>query len=150
MKKNKWLLTALAALILVTAVAAVWHLTTRQTAAAGTLRIEAGGQVTELPLSKLPLTAVKGTVVNGKGEEKTIDALGTSLADVLAQADVTGYAQVTVVADDEYSATVTAEEIAQPDKVYLLMENGERPQLLVFGDANSKRNVSDVIRLVVQ
>ncbi len=150
MQKNKWLLAALAALILVTAVAAVWHLTTRQTAAAGTLRIEAGGQVTELPLSKLPLTAVKGTVVNGKWEEKAIDALGTSLADVLAQADVTGYTQVTVVADDEYSATVTAEEIAQPDKVYLLMENGERPQLLVFGDANSKRNVSDVIRLVVQ
>lgn len=150
MKKNKWLLAALAALILVTAVAAVWHLATRQTSAAGTLRIEAGGQVTELPLSKLPLTAVKGTVVNGKGEEKTIDAPGTSLADALAQADVTRCTQVTVVADDEYSATVTAEEIAQPDKVYLLMQEGERPQLLVFGDANSKRNVSDVIRLVVQ
>ncbi len=150
MKKNKWLLAALAALILVTAVAAVWHLSTRQTAAAGTLRIEAGGQLTELPLSKLSLTAVKGTVVNGKGEEKPIDAPGTPLADVLARADVTGYTQVTVVADDEYSATVTAEEIAQPDKVYLLMQEGDRPQLLVFGDANSKRNVSDVIRLVVQ
>jgi len=68
----------------------------------------------------------------------------------LAQAGIDEYAQVTAVADDGYSAVVTREEIEEFDKVFLLLEEGEQPQLLVFGDANSKRNVSGVIRLIVE
>ena len=58
--------------------------------------------------------------------------------------------QVTVTADDEYSAVVTAEELAAPDKVYLIAQEEDGVQLVVFGDSNSKRNVSNVVRVTVE
>lgn len=149
MKKNKFLIILLVVLVIITAGAALWHNATRVTAPEGTLRVEAGEAVTQIPLSQLTLTAVQGTVVNGKGEESVIDSQGILLSQVLEQAGVSQYTQVEVVADDEYSAVVTREEIVQPDKVYLLLGEDGQPQLIVFGDKNSKRNVSGVIRLVV-
>ena len=53
------------------------------------------------------------------------------------------------VADDEYSAMVSKDELDQTDKVYLLVGTEDRSQLVVFGDENSKRNVSGIIRLGV-
>lgn len=150
MKMNKQLIVVIAALVIITAAVATVHLSTRSTPRDGALRIEADGQVTDLALSKLELTLVQGTVVNGKGEVKAIDSQGELLSSVLEKAGITEYSQVGVVADDEYSVTVTASEIAEADRVYLLMENGEKLQLTVFGDPNSKRNVSNVIRLVVE
>lgn len=149
MKKNKFLIVLLIVLVVVTAGAAVWHNATRVTAPQGTLRVECGDTVTEISLDQLQLSPVQGTVVNGKGEERTIDDQGVLLSQVLEQAGVSDYAQVEAVADDEYSATVTKDEIDQLDKVYLLVGEEDRPQLVVFGDENSKRNVSGVIRLVV-
>lgn len=149
MKKNRFLILFLVVLVVVSAGVAIWHNTTRVTAPEGTLRIEYGETVTQLPLDQLTLTSVQGTLVNGKGEERTIDGQGILLSQVLNQAGISEYAQVEAVADDEYSAIVTKEEIDQPDQVYLLLEQEERPQLVVFGDENSKRNVSGVIRLVV-
>lgn len=149
MKKNKLTIIIVAVLVIITAIIAAVHLSSRVSPPKGVLRIEAAGKVTELPLSQLELTNVHGTVVNGKGEERTVDAQGLLLSDVLAQAGVSTYAEVTVVADDEYTAVVTADEVEASDRVFLLIEAGEQPQLLVFGDTNSKRNVSNVIRLVV-
>lgn len=150
MKKNRLTIAIIAALVVITAIIAAVHLSTRTAPPGGILRIEAGGQATDLALSKLELTPVQGTVVNGKGEKRTINAQGVPLSGVLSQAGITTYTKVAAVADDEYSATVTAEEIAEPDRVFLLIDEEERPQLLVFGDSNSKRNVSNVIRLVVE
>lgn len=140
----------MAALLVLTAALAVIHLGSRTAVPEETLRVEAGGKTVELALSELTPQAVHGVVVNGKGEERTVDAQGAPLSQVLAQAGVTQYLQVTVVADDEYSAVVTAEEIEAEDRVFLLLEEGERPRLVVFGDSNSKRNVSGVIRLVAE
>ena len=150
MKKNKLVIAVIAALLIITAVVAAVHLSTRSVPPSGTLQIDAEGKVTDFALNKLDLAPVQGTVVNGKGEEKTVDSQGELLSSVLEKAGVTEYTQVTVTANDEYSVTVTAEEIAETDRVYLLLEDGEQVRLLVFGDSNSKRNVSDVIRLVVE
>ena len=150
MKKNKLVIAVIAALLIITAVVAAVHLSTRSVPPSGTLQIDAEGKVTDFALNKLDLTPVQGTVVNGKGEEKTVDSQGELLSSVLEKAGVTEYTQVTVTANDEYSVTVTAEEIAETDRVYLLLEDGKQVRLLVFGDSNSKRNVSDVIRLVVE
>lgn len=150
MKKNKFTIVIIAVLVIITAVIAAVHLSTRSTPPDGTLRIETGGQITDLALSKLELTPVQGTIVNDKGEEKSIDSQGELLSGVLEKAGITEHTQVNVVADDEYSVTVTAEEIAEADRVYLLLEDGDELRLLVFGDSNSKRNVSNVIRLVVE
>ena len=115
----------------------------------GTVLVEYGGKVEELSLDRVELTAVRGTVINGKGQERRVDAQGAPLSAVLAEAGITSYTQAAVTADDEYSVTVTQEEAAAPDWVFLIVQEGERPQLLVFGDANSKRNVTNVIRLTV-
>lgn len=138
-------------LILVTAAAAAFHLTTRAAVPEGVLCVElAGGQTKELSLEKLKLVSVQGTVVNGKGEECAVDTQGLLLAEVLQEAGVTEYAVVTATADDEYSAQVTAEEIAESGKVYLIRQEEGGMQMIVFGDENSKRKVSDVVRLSVQ
>ncbi len=55
-----------------------------------------------------------------------------------------------MVADDEYRAEVSAQEIAEENRVYLMIGDEPYASALVFGDQNSKRNVSGVIRLVVE
>ena len=137
-------------MVLITAIVAVFYLSTRTAASKGTLRIEYGDQMQELPLEQLELTAVHGTVVNGRGEERTVDAQGILLAEALREAGITDFSEVTVTADDEYSAAVTAEEAAETDKVYLIRQDEGGMQLIVFGDGNSKRNVSNVTRLLVR
>lgn len=149
MKQNKLVIFLLAALLAVTAVAAGIHLSTRQSVQMGIVLVEYAGKTEELHLNQVGLTAVRGTVVNGKGEERSVDTQGAPLSAVLAEVGITSYTQVVVTADDEYNVTVTEEEVATPDRVFLILQEGERPQLLVFGDPNSKRNVSNVIRLAV-
>lgn len=151
MKKMSPVKVAILILVLVTATAAAFYLTTRTAVPEGALRVEfADGKAAELSLEELELVSVQGTVVNGKGEERTINAQGILLSDVLREAGVTEYSMVTVTADDEYSARVMAEEIAEPGKVYLIRQEEGSMQLIVFGDENSKRNVSNVVRLSVQ
>ena len=150
MKKIEPIKLIVVLMVLITAAAAVFHLTTRTAVSEGTLRVEQAGRALELPLERLELTAVRGAVVNGKGEERTIDAQGILLSDVLREAGITEFSEVTVTADDEYSAVVTAEEVAEADKVYLIRQDGSGMQLIVFGDGNSKRNVSNAARLFVQ
>ena len=138
-------------LVLVTAAVAAFYLTTRVTVPEGALRVEFGDkQAEDLPLEKLEMVSVQGTVVNGRGEEREVDAQGILLSDVLREAGVTEYSMVTVIADDEYSVQVMAEEIDAPDKVYLIRQEEDSMQLIVFGDENSKRNVSNIVRVSVQ
>ena len=122
MKKNRIIALAVGALLLVTVAAAVVHLTGRIAPAEGALYIEKNGKSTEVVISDL----------------------------VLEQVEIPAGVQATVTADDEYNATVTAEELAAPGKVYLMMQEEGGIQLVVFGDANSKRNVSNVKRVMVE
>lgn len=148
MKKDKLVKIIILALVLLTAVSAAVHFATRPQVPEGTVLVEWDGGETSIDLTELDLTEVRGTVRNGKGEELAVDYQGAPLSAILTRAGVTEYAQVAVTASDSYSAVVTAEEIAQPDKVYLtLQEDG--PRLVVFGDENSKRNVTGVAVLAV-
>lgn len=151
MKKISPVQAMILILVLVTTAAAAFHLTTRTAVPEGVLRVEfAGGQAEELSLEKLKLVSVQGTVVNGKGEQRAVDARGILLSEVLRAAGVTGFSTVTVIADDAYSAQVMAEEIAEPGKVYLIRQEEGGMQLIVFGDENSKRKVANAVRLLVQ
>lgn len=138
-----WLIIAV--LVIVAAAAAI-HLTTRTQVPEGKLLV-AG---TEINLSGLALQDVKGTLVNGKGDEIPVDAKGVAMSAVLASAGITEYSQITVCADDEYSAAVSREEVSAPEKVYLVLQDEGGVKMVVFGDSNSKRNVSDVVRIDVQ
>lgn len=150
MKKAEPVKIAVIVLALITAIVAIIYLTTRPTVPEGTLRIENGGQVIEFPLERLEMIPVLGTVVNGKGEERTVDAQGVLLSAVLREAGISEFAEVIVTADDAYSAAVTAEEIADSNRVYLIQQDGGGLRLIVFGDSNSKRSVSDVVSLSVK
>ena len=149
MKGKRIAYLALAALLAVTAVIAVVHSVTRDKAPEGALLIEYAGDRKIIAVDELPLAPVRGTVVNGKGEERTVEADGILLAEVLRAADIADAASATVTADDEYSAQVTGEELAASDKVYLIRQEDGGLQLIVFGDENSKRNVSGVVKITV-
>lgn len=149
MKRNRVVVLIIIALVAVTALAAVIHLTTRVSVPEGVLLVEAAGQTKEVAWGRLELMSVQGTLINGKGEERTIDAQGILLRDMLEGIGASVETEVTVIAEDEYSASVTAEEIKADGQVYLAATDDGGIQLVVFGDSNSKRNVSGVARLVV-
>ena len=147
MRRNKVLFISVAVLLLVTVVVAVIHLNTREVVPAGALRVEYEGRQVDLFPEQLELGPVQGTVVNGKGETLAVEGQGILLATALTQADVFMFREIQVIADDGYSAVI-AEEAAKPDRVYLLREE-DSWRLVVFGDTDSRRNVRNVVRVVV-
>lgn len=149
MKKSNSVKAVVFLVLITVAVAAICFFV-RTDIPEGTLRIDHNGQRVDLLLEQFELVPVQGTVINGKGEERNINVQGILLSNVLQKLDINECSLVTVVADDEYSAQVTWEEIAHPGKVYLIQQEEGGMQLIIFGDNNSKRNVSDVVRLSVQ
>ena len=150
MKKNRTVLLAVVVLASATVLAAVVHLTGRISPAEGALYIEKDGRSTEISISDLAMEPVRGTVGNGRGESRAIDGQGILFSALLERAEMRADVQITVTADDEYSAVVTAEDLAAPDKAYLIAQTEGGVQLVVFGDADSRRNVSNVVRVTVE
>ena len=148
--KKKIVFGVIGILLAVTAVLAVIHQNTRTQEIEGAVLVEFAGESVAVQISEMPLTEVKGTVVNGKGEEREIDAQGILLVDVLELAGVETVPEngVSVTAADEYSVEVTADELAEAGKVFLLEEDA--PRLIVFGDNGEKRNVKNVARITVK
>ena len=140
----------IAVLILMTAVLAAVHLNTREKAPEGSLMISYKGENRYIQIEELNLVKVSGTVVNGKGEEKEICEQGIAVSDVLQAAgiELTAIGGVTVTADDEFSAELSAAEIREDGKAYLT-DDGEAVTLIIFGDPNSKRRVHNVVSLRV-
>lgn len=121
--------------MILTAIFAVIHLTTRTPEIEGAVLVNG----TEVKLSDLDYESVTGSVKNGKGEVREIDAEGIKLADILD----CDYKSVKVTASDEYSATVSVDEM---ENAYLILDDGTL-RLIVFGDENSKRDVKNVVRI---
>ena len=150
MKKHKLTIIIIAALVLLTAVLAVVHLTTRQSEQEGAIQVVCDGKTTLVYIEELkPVAAVNSTVNNNAGEEKQISGQGILVSDVLKLAGVDVEASIEVTAADEYSVSLTAEEVAEEGKAWLLIEEGTL-RLIVFGDQGAKRNVKNVIRLTVE
>lgn len=124
--------------MLVTAILALVHLTTRTPEVEGSILIN--GEA--VSIDSLDLEQVTGTIVNGKGEEKQIDAQGINIAKLFDS----DYDSITITASDEYSAVVNVDET---DNAYLILDD-DNPGLVVFGDSNSKRCVRDVVRIDFQ
>ena len=137
MKSKKTVYIILAVLLVLTAALAAAHLTTREKVPEGAILVRQSGEERYVEPDRLFQTAVTGTIVNGKGEERSIDARGIALDD-LAKG---GYDVIEVTASDEYSALVSADE---KDSAFLILNDDGSVQLVVFGDANSKRAVRNV------
>lgn len=148
MKKNNVILL-LGAVLLVTMAVAVLHLSTRTVVPEGHLLVTCDGKETEIAVSKLKLQTVRGTISNAKGDKRTIDAQGVAVATILSEAGISECSTVVIVAEDEYRAELTAEEAFSVEGVYIILQEEGGVQLIVFSDINSKRSVSNVVRLEV-
>lgn len=148
MKTSKALALILVLLVL-TGIAAWFHLSSREEVIEGTVQVTVDGHAQTLKLSDLRYGPVSGVRVNGKGESIPVEGDGISVKALLETQKVDSFAKVTVISDDSYSAELMAEEIAEDGKAYLLLEEAYL-RLVVFGDRNSKRSVSKVVQIIVE
>ena len=149
MKKYKVIIFTVV-LILLTVAAAVIHLNTREVVVEGSLLLIAGDKEITLDLSEFAYEQVTGVRVNGKGEEILVEGFGVAVKEVLAQAKVTEYERIKVISDDSYQAEMAAEEVEDGTKAFLILDEEKKLRLVVFGDTNSKRSVSNVAQIVVE
>ena len=143
MKTKRTIYLILALLLVLVAVLAVVHLTTRETVPEGAILLRQNGRENYIVPEELFQTQVVGSIVNGKGEERSISARGIALGEL---ADGT-FDSVRVAAGDEYSAEVSADEI---ENAFLILNEDNSVQLVVFGDSNSKRAVRNVATVEFQ
>lgn len=148
--KNRRLIAVFAVLALIVILAAAWHLSTRREVPSGSLLVQHDGRDIPVRFSDLSPVRVQGEIVNGKGETLPVDASGVLVSDILKNAGVTEFSALTAIASDEYRALLAAEEILEPDKVWLTVEEDGSLRLIVFGDPDSQRNVTGVERMEVQ
>jgi len=148
MKQHK-VIALILVLAVLTGIAAWVYLGGREEVAEGTLEITYEGQVYTVSLSELDCEPMTGIRVNGKGEEIPVNGQGILLNDLFAQVKITPHSKVMVISDDSYSAELTADEVCKEGKAYLLLQD-EELRLVVFGDTNSKRSVSNVVQVVVE
>ena len=144
MKKDKKIILIVIIVLLVVLAGTVWwYLGSRSETPENAITLVKNGKEELVDISKLSLTSFSGTTVNGKGEEKNVSGEGIKLADVISTSDFT---EVSVIADDAYSATVKKEDM---DNAWLQIEEGTA-RLIVLGDSDSKRNVKNVVRIEVK
>lgn len=148
--KSRKIIIFVAILFLLTAIAAVIHLNTREEIPENALKITVGDKEYFIDIEKLEYKHVEGTRVNGKGEEITVDGQGIRLQKVLENVDITEYSEVSVISDDSYSASLSSEEVADTEKAFLLRQEEKGLRLVVFGDENSKRSVSNIVHVIVK
>lgn len=132
------------------------NILTREEIPANSIAVYYENEIRYVELKALDLEDVSGMVANGRGEVKNISGKGISLYDIIEKAfpnylkkNETKSHEIKVIADDEYSASLSYEEILEQDKAYILI-NGDASQvarLYVFGDKDSKRSVSKVKKI---
>ncbi len=149
MKKNRLIIFALL-LVAITVVAAVLHLNTREQIAEGHLKVIAGEKEILADLNEFEYEQLKGIRVNGKGEEIPMEGKGILMRNLLKTVGVEEFETIQIVADDSYTAEVSAEEAAEDGKVCLFLQEEGGIRLVVFGDENSKRSVSNVVQIIIE
>lgn len=149
MKKNRLMIFAFV-LVAVTAIAAIIHLNTRDEVAEGQIKLINGDKEITVNLNDLEYEQLSGIRVNGKGEEIPVEGKGILMRDLLKTVETIEYETVQVMADDSYTAEVTAEEVMEDGKVCLFLQEEGGLRLVVFGDENSKRSVSDVVQIIIE
>ena len=159
MKKKMIVLFAL--LLAVTAIVAVVHRMTHEVPAGVVLTVN--GKSLQIPLTKLDRVAFSGQLVDGKGVVTEHSYRGILLAELLQDAKVSteGISKVLVTSADQYTAEFQLQEVLETENVYLAIEaDGQQiegidpgtpgAQLIVFGDANSRRCVRFAAQITLE
>ena len=108
-----------------------------------------GEKEIHVDIDDLTFETVTGIRVNGKGEEIPVEAPGISIKDILTEVNVTEFEEIIIESDDSYQARVSKDETEEGGKAYLLRDE-RKLRLIVFGDENSKRSVSNVVKMIVE
>ncbi|MBR4026333.1 MAG: hypothetical protein IKJ01_02075 [Lachnospiraceae bacterium] len=148
MKSNK-IFIFLSIIVVLAIIFGVRHFQMREDIPENTLQIETKEETYLVDITQLSYKQVTGTRVNGKGEEKQVEGQGILLKELFFQQNISDFSKAIILADDSYQVEVTAEEIHQEEKVYLFYEENEL-RLIVFGDKDSKRSVSNVVEIKVE
>ena len=151
MNRTRALIMLLAALAIIVGVFAVIHFTSRDVIPEGALAVHNGDSTRYVNLGLLDRTEVKGETADDAGSPVEIDALGVQLQDVLAAAKVNPQTvtAVTVTAENG-TAEITGAELRETGKVFLYAAEHDAAALVVFGDADGARHLTNVTALEVQ
>ncbi len=158
---SKRFIIGLITLLVVTVAVAAVHL--RNQDAIACMVIWQGEQETVVSFGDLDKSAFSGERTDGKGDVTHHKYTGILLRKLLEDKgiDLAQISGVTVTSADNYSVEFTAEEILHADKVYVAITadgakiEGIDPgtdgvQLIVFGDANSRRCVRFAQKITVK
>lgn len=158
---SKRFIIGLITLLVVTVAVAAVHL--RNQDAIACMVIWQGEQETVVSFGDLDKSAFSGKLTDGKGDVTYHEYTGILLRKLLEDKgiDLTEVSGVTVTSADNYSVEFTAEEILHADKVYVaITADGAKiegidlgtdgVQLIVFGDANSRRCVRFAQKITVK
>jgi hypothetical protein len=153
MKKKK-IIILVGAILLITIVLVVLHLSHDKVNAGNAVSLSYGDKQMTVPLAELNEEEFTGTLINGKGDEMENIYRGIELRALLAEKrfDLSAVQYAEATAQDQYSAKILIDEINEPGKVYIatamdgealpgLKSDSEGAQLIVFGDSNCKRCV---------
>lgn len=151
-KTTKYLLTAIAAVLIIIGV--ILAVKVRGTAPDQSgLIIQNGEKTITCNWEDLNKTVFTGEIVNGKGEVSSHEYKGIELIELFNAngIEIKKDTKITVASEDNYSADITGEEVMTGSKVYVAVlcddkmieniEGGQGGQLVVYGDANAKRQV---------
>lgn len=137
----------IAALLAITALCTVWHLSTRTPDTANALTVTCGHRQIVLHADSMNFTDIHGEIRNAKGETKAIDAKGISLPELLALAEAEDCKGITAVAADTYTAQLTHGEF---DRVFIIVQPEDGFQMVVFDDPDSRRNLRNLTEVITE
>lgn len=141
MKNKKMIGLLIAVLAVITVFAAVIHNNSREEIPEDAIVLTINGQTKYITAQDIDQTDITGTTVNGKGEEKTVEARGVYFSELFKDE---AYETAVCTADDEYSAEVEYDEAGN---ACLILKDDNSVTLIVFGDQNSKRNVKNIVSI---
>lgn len=160
-RKTKFIMTVIAAgLILLAVILAV--IVRGNAPDQDGLIIQNGQNTLTVSWKDISQTAFTGDIVNGKGEVSHHEYQGMELSELLSAngIEVKEETKITAVSQDNYTAELAGAEVLTAGKVYAAVvcdgqmiesiDGGQGAQLVVYGDANAKRQVRYLKTITVE
>lgn len=144
--KNHKLRIIILILVVFTAIFSVLHFKSREVISEDCVQLIVSGKTYEIAVFDLECEKISGVRVNGKGEEISVEGQGIFLNNLLKKQNIQSFNTISVVSDDSYNAKIVAEEI---EKAAFLVEDNQL-RLVVFGDKDSKRSVSNIKQIIIK
>ena len=160
-KITRYIMTAAAAVLIIIAVILALRVRGSSPDQSG-LIIQNGTQTVTISWEDLKKTEFSGEIVNGKGEISNHEYQGAELYELLSGKGIgiREDTKITAVSDDNYTAELTGAEIMTAGRVYAAVicdgemiegiDGGQGAQLVVYGDANAKRQVRYLKTITVE